>query len=310
MRPDRVLVALVLGTSCTTASHVQAQLAQVQGTLAAADRVYATRCAPVALANAQAHAAFSSLELRQGDPTRARQHADQALTHAIAALEEATPCGGVDTDRDHVADIVDACVDVPEDLDGDRDDDGCPEDDLAPVAPVEPADEIPVAVPEPAPAPEPRPQPAPAPDPRPAPAPAPAPTATPAPVAITKVVVTATRLELRDAIRFEPASAVLLPSSYPVLDDVAEALKADPEPIVRVEGHTDSAGSEATNLQLSKERAEAVIDYLVGAGIPRPRMRAVGFGESRPVDTNRTSTGRARNRRVEFHFETPPEAQD
>ena len=69
-----------------------------------------------------------------------------------------------------------------------------------------------------------------------------------------------------------------------------------------IEGHTDSQGSDSLNKRLSQQRAAAVFDYLVGQGIERNRMNPSGFGEERPIDTNRTSEGRANNRRVEFHI--------
>jgi OOP family OmpA-OmpF porin len=94
-----------------------------------------------------------------------------------------------------------------------------------------------------------------------------------------------------DSDQIDPASAV-------VLDVVAETLASRPGIRVRVEGHTDSMGSESYNQGLSQRRAEAVRRYLVGQGIAASRIEARGFGESRPEASNDTAEGRALNRRV------------
>jgi len=84
------------------------------------------------------------------------------------------------------------------------------------------------------------------------------------------------------------------------LDEVATALqKSDAEKFV-VEGHTDSIGSDATNEELSYRRAQTVHDYLIERGVPAEKIRAVGYGKSRPVADNTTAEGRANNRRVEI----------
>jgi len=67
-----------------------------------------------------------------------------------------------------------------------------------------------------------------------------------------------------------------------------------------IEGHTDSKGSDAYNLKLSKQRAAAVRDYLIESGIVGTRIEATGLGESQPTASNATEEGRAENRRVEF----------
>jgi outer membrane protein OmpA-like peptidoglycan-associated protein len=72
---------------------------------------------------------------------------------------------------------------------------------------------------------------------------------------------------------------------------------------VRVEGHTDTQGAAAMNLDLSKRRAASVATALVTAGIARGRLTSQGYGQERPIDTNATAEGRANNRRVEFHIE-------
>jgi len=69
---------------------------------------------------------------------------------------------------------------------------------------------------------------------------------------------------------------------------------------LRIEGHTDNAGSSATNLKLSQDRANAVMQWLIEHGVPADKLEAIGYGDSKPVAPNLTSRGRALNRRVEF----------
>ena len=76
--------------------------------------------------------------------------------------------------------------------------------------------------------------------------------------------------------------------------------KTCPQFNIDIEGHTDAEGRPDRNLVLSQQRAQSVVDYLVDAGIPVERLRAVGYGETRPVAPNDTSENRARNRRIEF----------
>jgi len=92
------------------------------------------------------------------------------------------------------------------------------------------------------------------------------------------------------------------PKSYELLDDVATVMNQVPETLhFRIEGHTDSKGSDKSNKKLSDRRSNKVKDYLLGKGVKGSRLEAEGFGEDRPIDSNRTSEGRARNRRVEFN---------
>lgn len=111
------------------------------------------------------------------------------------------------------------------------------------------------------------------------------------------------RLEILDIVYFETNRDRILPRSFLLLNNVASVLLAHPElASVRVEGHTDSQGDEAANLELSRRRASAVARYLIARGVPAERLAAEGFGERRPLVDNATAAGRARNRRVEFHL--------
>ena len=107
------------------------------------------------------------------------------------------------------------------------------------------------------------------------------------------------KLLRRSQIRFATGSAKLLPSSRPLLKEIASQLQDCPGVVV-VEGHTDGQGDREQNVQLSKERALVVVAALGGAGVPAERVRAEGFGPDRPLATNETATGRAQNRRIEF----------
>lgn len=108
-------------------------------------------------------------------------------------------------------------------------------------------------------------------------------------------------IELRGAVNFDTARATLKKESLPALDEVARLLRAHPEiRRVRVDGHTDSIGAARMNLDLSRRRAAAVVEYLVSQGIERRRIESAGFGEEQPIADNRTALGRAKNRRVEF----------
>jgi outer membrane protein OmpA-like peptidoglycan-associated protein len=111
------------------------------------------------------------------------------------------------------------------------------------------------------------------------------------------------RIRLLGKIRFKTNSAELLPSSDPILDDVATAMKRNRGiRKVRVEGHSDNVGDPGYNKKLSQERARSVRQALIKRGVSPRRLEAVGHGEARPIATNRTERGRAKNRRVEFQI--------
>ena len=115
-----------------------------------------------------------------------------------------------------------------------------------------------------------------------------------------KVVVAKDKLELKEKLYFAWNSATLERASFPVLDEVAQALKDNPDFRVQVEGHADSSGADDHNQTLSEQRATAVLDYLASHGIARDRLVSKGFSSSVPLDTNKTVAGRENNRRVEF----------
>ncbi len=171
-------------------------------------------------------------------------------------------CPDPDNDRDLVDDVDDDCPYVAEDLDGFEDDDGCPE-----------------AGPEPEAAPQPAPEP-----PR------------------VEFDREAREIHILERVHFELNSDVVRPISYSLLDEVAAVLGDVPEiQLIEVQGHTDSRGSDAYNLDLSQRRAESVRRYLVdAAGVSPDRLVARGYGESKPVDDRENEEGWSRNRRVQF----------
>ena len=99
---------------------------------------------------------------------------------------------------------------------------------------------------------------------------------------------------------FELNSTALKPESYAELDKVVSFVKQNQIQLIEIAGHTDSDGSDSYNLKLSKGRAQSVVDYLVSKGLGAEQLQAVGYGESKPLDTNKSDEGKERNRRVEF----------
>lgn len=101
-------------------------------------------------------------------------------------------------------------------------------------------------------------------------------------------------------ITFETAKDIIKSASFPVLNNVASIMQNNPEYNLEINGHTDSVGDDAKNLDLSQRRADAVKKYLTDKGIASSRLAAKGYGETLPVADNNTAAGRAKNRRVEF----------
>jgi large repetitive protein len=117
-----------------------------------------------------------------------------------------------------------------------------------------------------------------------------------------RVAISADRILIRDKIFFDTGSAEILPTSHPLLDEVALLILDHPElRRLEVQGHTDDVGDAEANQQLSQERAEAVSRYLVSAGLNAARLSSVGLGEDHPLDASDSASARASNRRVEFH---------
>ena len=111
---------------------------------------------------------------------------------------------------------------------------------------------------------------------------------------------TSTGIVIHQRIYFEYNRAVIRDVSFPILNTVAQVLRDFPDITIEIQGHTDDRGSDEYNLRLSGERAASVLSYLTQQGISSGRLTARGYGETRPIETNRTDAGRATNRRVEF----------
>lgn len=116
-------------------------------------------------------------------------------------------------------------------------------------------------------------------------------------------------ISINEPVQFAAGSARLLPESDGLLKTIAQLLIQHPEvEHLVVEGHTDSSGNPRSNLKLSRDRAAAVVKWLVANGISSRRLASRGFGSTTPIAPNDTAEGRARNRRVEFRVLTPGES--
>jgi outer membrane protein OmpA-like peptidoglycan-associated protein len=134
--------------------------------------------------------------------------------------------------------------------------------------------------------------------PKPKPAPAKvAPPPAPKPVAVPP---RPKRVIVLQGTQFAFDSAELTPEARGILDENAAVLERETDVKVRVEGHTDSIGTEAYNQKLSERRAKAIEEFLISKGVSADRLEIVGYGPSNPIAPNDTKEGRAMNRRVEM----------
>ena len=108
--------------------------------------------------------------------------------------------------------------------------------------------------------------------------------------------------EYAKTILFDTGKSSIKEASAEVLQNIIDILEEYPTAKFKIDGHTDSVGSETLNQKLSEARALSVKEYLVGHGIDEFRLSAEGFGESKPIDSNATRAGRANNRRVEINL--------
>ena len=188
-------------------------------------------------------------------------------------------CPDLDNDGDGIPDVQDRCPNEPEDRDGFDDEDGCPDQDndgdgipdARDRCPNEPETRNGVDDDD------------------------------GCPDHGGEVVVRSNHILLPDPLSFDAGNARIALRSHALLDRVADQLNARVAiKRVRIEGHTDDVGTAAANRELSQARADAVREYLIRRGVQPERLQAVGFGNSRPVDTHKTAEARAKNRRVEL----------
>ena len=325
LRAGSMLLALaVLGAGCASQTSLVDRYADLERDIQNVHTL--SNCAPRDLALADANYEFARIEFDQGNTRRATEHIEEARRHVLIVrscapldvpapkapekvVEKPAPAPkSVDQDADGVTDNDDNCPRDAEDLDGYKDLDGCPEldndsDSLADVQDQCPNEAGPVAgkgcpskdadsdgvnddtdkcptAPETRNdyldedgCPDTKPQ---------------------------RIEVTGTQIVIKQRINFTTGKATILSDSYPVLDDVAQVLKDYPNIRVEIGGHTDNVGDDAGNQRLSKSRADAVFEYLLKRGVRADRLVTVGFGETRPIDTNMTDAGKLANRRVEF----------
>ncbi len=181
-----------------------------------------------------------------------------------------------DRDGDGIPDSLDKCPDVPEDKDGIDDEDGCPEDDADNDGIPDTKDACPKEPGQPDPDPKKN--------------------------GCPKFIkLEGSTVRVLQQVHFATGSATILPDSFPMLQEIAALLKANPSiKKMSIEGHTDNRGAAAMNLDLSKRRAASVRVWLTDHGIGAERLSSEGYGMTRPIDTNDTDAGRQANRRVEF----------
>jgi len=199
----------------------------------------------------------------------------------IDEYQDEDGCPDVDNDKDNILDIADRCPNQPETANGYEDDDGCP--DKAPVDDtdgdgykddvdrcpydaedfdgVEDEDGCPDK----------------------------------------RVIVENNFIRITERLYFDTGKTTIQDRSMSLIEEIAQTIVDNPHlKKIRVEGHTDSVGSETSNLKLSQGRANSVSAALSKRGVDKGRLDAVGFGEIRPIETNKTKAGRQSNRRVEF----------
>jgi outer membrane protein OmpA-like peptidoglycan-associated protein len=185
-----------------------------------------------------------------------------------------------DNDKDTIADAVDQCMNEPEDMDGFQDGDGCPDPDNDKDTVADAVDECPLAPGKPE--------------------------NKGCPVAV-RFDDKSGKLLILQKVEFATNADVILSRSFPLLQEVAATIAANPQlKRLRVEGHTDSDGPDAYNLDLSQRRVKSVIKWLVEkASIDPARLEGYGCGEIMPIASNATVTGKQENRRVEFFIVDP-----
>ncbi len=102
-----------------------------------------------------------------------------------------------------------------------------------------------------------------------------------------------------DGVEFDTGKAKIRPGSFSRLDNIVEYMTYKPNARIEISGHTDNVGKKEANKSLSQKRAEACREYLISKGIDGSRIKAVGYGDERPIASNSSPAGRQKNRRIE-----------
>lgn len=196
------------------------------------------------------------------------------ISEDIDGFADDDGCPEYDNDNDSVPDTLDKCIMVPEDRDNFQDDDGCPDVDNDLDGVPDSLDKCPdtAGVKEEMGCGSPK----------------------------TKAKEIKQGKIILPGVGFEPKTSVLVQSAYVILDQVFQSLSAYNAVILEIRGHTDNSGNTAHNLTLTQKRAEAVRDYLVGRGISKERLIAVGKGDAEPIADNSSIPGRQLNNRIEI----------
>jgi outer membrane protein OmpA-like peptidoglycan-associated protein len=101
-------------------------------------------------------------------------------------------------------------------------------------------------------------------------------------------------------INFDTGKSIIRDESKPIIEQIVQMMKSNPDLKIGVEGHTDNVGTPASNKTLSEARAKSVVSAIVGQGISAERLSPAGYGQDKPIGDNNTEEGRAKNRRVEL----------
>lgn len=318
-----VASALLLLAACAgDLRRDRARMARLERTLEDVVRAGAYVCAPHELALARANAEFARIEFIQGNPDRAEQHILEAEQNAGAArllspkercqatavplpdlssaasdtdgdgvmdtadrcpseaedrdgTLDADGCIDSDDDADELEDASDRCPKQPEDWDGFQDDDGCPDLDNDADGVADDRDACPFHA------------------------------GTAAMDGCARndypgVTILEKELRLANPIEFEARTATIRSVSISALDALVSLLQERVNIELEIAAHTDSQGDPESNLRITQEQANAVMRYLVERGVSAPRLTARGYGDTRPIESNSTSRGRAINRRLEL----------
>jgi outer membrane protein OmpA-like peptidoglycan-associated protein len=303
-----IVLVVVLGAfqlGCETRARLDAQINNLRQQLAQIDAQGARICTPREFAAAESNLEFAREEWSEREYIACQDHLIivaekiKAAQNWLSNCVEATPpdkdgdgvpdyldkcpdtpgpaenqgCPWPDRDNDGVPDNVDRCPDVagPAANNGcppDRDNDGVPDaDDQCPDV-AGPADNH----------------------------------GCPKAIETENIRVTDNAIILKRQINFASGSSVIPPEAFAILNDIVKVLKENKTWRIAIEGHTDIRGGHPMNMRLSQARADAVRNYLMSHGIEAERLTAQGFGPDRPIASNNTNEGRARNRRTEFRI--------